>query len=131
MSRTQPHIHAGRPPPTPADDFDQLGAYAYEGQRATTKPEAGLEISFNPPAAAAGAAAAAHAEDDTRALDVGVLLGGCGDARHLFAAILEAGSPRRTPKPKQLRLRLALNDIHHEVCCTENVDLSTVLLPIA
>jgi Domain of unknown function (DUF4470) len=42
--------------------------------------------------------------------DVGVLLGGCGDARHFFATLIAAGDPSRCPEPSALRLRVVLND---------------------
>ena len=47
--------------------------------------------------------------------DVAVLLGGCGDARHFFATLVDVGDPRRTPRPERGLLRFTLNDHTPEV----------------
>jgi Domain of unknown function (DUF4470) len=111
--------HAGRPEPPAPDDVDRLGAISAEGQldgAAHSGPDS--QISLAPPDDFATAADGGSARRD-----VGVLLGGCGDARHLLATLLDAADPARCAQPDKLALRFVLIDV-----CPEVVARAYVLL---
>jgi Domain of unknown function (DUF4470) len=110
LPHTQPH--AGRPEFPDAEYSEKLGTYCADGPSYTSAMDEGdLAVSLDPPATPAKTGPAADAEmstgDGGGRRDVSVLLGGCGDARHFLATLLDAAE---CPKPQRFRLRAVLND---------------------
>ena len=115
---TQHTRFAGRPEPESPSRIQKVGGISAEGQRGnlqTTKPETEQETRVP---------LGAHGTSTHDRHHVGVLLGGCGDARHFLATLLHAADPEHCSDLSKLKLQFVLNDIVPEatarvyvLCC--------------
>ena len=116
------------------DAIPAADAVAAAADPSDSDPKDCSQIDLSPPVATSvdtRAAAAAAGTPESSAPpppgarhDVSVLLGGCVDARHLIATVIDAGSSKRCPRPDKLALHIVLNDILPEAAARAYVLLA-------
>ena len=117
----RPHLHmhlgqfAGRFGEPDRERWRESGAVAAEGHDPTHDvPRPDLAIRLCSPSCDSSASTHSSREEQARS-DVSILLGGCGDARHFLATLIDAVAECRSADLTGAWLRFVLNDVQPEV----------------